>query len=72
MASCVVHYENYTGENDELLPLDEDKYNRLVSARASRLQLGGGYVHELQSSKIPELFTDSLSYHRKQEVYRCN
>ena len=45
--ACIVHYENYVLETEKLLPLTKDGHGRLLLAAASRLELGGGNIHEV-------------------------
>ena len=61
MGECIVHYEN--NEDEELYPLTEEHYDRLVSAKNSRLELGGDNVHARQSSNIPEVYPENNSFH---------
>lgn len=63
--ACIVHYENYVLETEKLLPLTKDGHERLLLAAASRLELGGGNIHEVQSSQIPKMYIENLLYHSK-------
>ena len=63
--ACTVHYENYVDENEQLLPLCTDGYERLVLATACRNELGGGNIHEVQSSQIPKQYAENIVFHRK-------
>ena len=62
---CIVHYQGYCDEYDSLLSVTNDIHARLITAKGCRMQLGGGHMHEVQCSRIPELFTDGLLYHTK-------
>ena len=63
--ACTIHYENYVDDNEQLLQLEKDGYERLVLAAACRLELGGGNLHELQGSQIPQQYVENLLYHSK-------
>ena len=54
--ACVVHYENHTVKNEQSLSLGKNEYHRLMEAVACRFDLGGGNIHELQSSQIPNKY----------------
>ena len=58
--ACTVHYDNYVDNNEELNPLSKEKHERLLLAVASRLELGGGNLHEVQSSQIPKQYVENL------------
>ena len=63
--ACTVHYDNYIDNNEELNPLTKEKYDRLLLAVASPLELGGGNLHEVQSSQIPKQYVGNLVVHDK-------
>ena len=63
--ACTVHYDDYVDPNDQLLHLEKDGYERLVFAAACRRELGGGSIHELQSSQIPKQLAENILYHSK-------
>ena len=56
--ACRVHYDNDIANNEKLNPLSKEKYDRLLLAVASRLELGGGNLHEVQSSQIPRQYVE--------------
>ena len=55
--TCVVHYGHLCIENQDLTPLSNDTYARLIDARDCRIRLGGAHYHKLQIKSIPETFT---------------
>ena len=63
--SCCIHYDNYTGEGDKLLPLSDVFHKRLLDAKESRKQLGGNNVHPQQGNNVPEVFQTGSFYHQK-------
>ena len=63
--ACTVHYDNYVDHNEKLNPLSKEKYERLLVAVDSRLELGGANLHEVQSSQIPKQFIENLVVHDK-------
>ena len=52
--ACTVHYDNYVDDDEELNQLRKEKHVKLLSAITSRLELGGGNLHEMQSCQIPQ------------------
>ena len=60
-----VHYGNYVDNNEELNPLSREKYEGLLLAESSRLELGGGILHEVQSSQIRKQYVENLVFNHK-------
>ena len=62
--ACTVHYDDYVAENEQLSPLNNHVYERLVLAADCRRNLGGGNLHEVQSSQISNEFVLQKVYER--------
>ena len=63
---CVVHYSHLVLEDENLRPLTNKSYERLVQSKNARLQLGGAHHHERQIKSIPdELIPGEHFVHRQ-------
>ena len=62
--NCVIHY-NGIQFTDNLISVNETRYEELVAIRECRIQLGDKFIHTEQSSRIPNSFQDGLHYHRE-------
>ena len=64
---CVIHYPHIQiSDYTKLTPVDQSRFDRLVSAKDARVQLGGVQYHESQCRNLPEsLVESSLLYHRE-------
>ena len=65
MSSCIVHYNDYTDEEEPLIYAKRESYDKLVNAKSKRVELGGEHAHTEQGRKIPVSYGDNLFYHRK-------
>ena len=65
MSYCVIHYNGYTEDDEKLLYLNQENYDRLLLAKQSRSELGGDNTHAEQGNSIPQSYDDNLFYHRK-------
>ena len=63
-SKCLIHYEgiNYS---ENLIPVNETRFNELLHIKSCREQLGENFIHVDQSSKIPIGYKNDLLYHRE-------
>lgn len=61
---CVVHYQGIGAQDDNLLPLTREKYDRLLEAKNARERLSGANSHEPQGRGIPVAFDECYTCHQ--------
>ena len=62
--SCVVHYQNiFIKNNNKLIEVTNERYEKLINAKKARLTLGGCHLHPDQCDIIPDVFVPGLNYH---------
>ena len=59
---CLTHYEHLATENANLMPLNQETFQRLLQSKDARINLGGAHVHEKQMNAIPKRFVQGQYY----------
>ena len=65
---CIVHYNNIKiQDQNKVIPIDQDRYDKLVKAKNDRVELGGVHLadHQKQCDEVPAEFVEGHSYHKK-------